>query len=88
MFQGKMQEVEFHADKSLLDVIFDVFGDNIKLNMLDSNTVSFKAEVQVSPTFLGWCCSFGNKLKVVGQDETLNELKNYILSLIQTYQNN
>lgn len=85
MFQGKMQEVEFHADKSLLDVIFDVFGDNIKLNMLERNTVSFKAEVQVSPTFLGWCCSFGNKLKVVSPDFVLDEIQEHIDSLVKMY---
>ena len=53
MFQGETQEVEFQADKCLLDVIFDVFGDNIALESLDNNTVTFKAEVQaVSYTHL------------------------------------
>ena len=87
MFHCETQEVEFQADKCLLDMIFDVFGDNITLNLLKDDTVTFKAEVQVSPTFLGWCCSFGDKLKIVGQDETLDKLKKYILLLIHTYQN-
>ncbi len=48
MFQGETQEVKFQADKSLLDVIFDVFGVNITLEPLNDNTVTFKAEVQVN----------------------------------------
>ena len=87
MFQGETQEVKFQADKSLLDVIFDVFGDNITLEPLNDNTVTFKAEVQVSPTFLGWCCSFGDKLKIVGRDATVKKLKEYIGIIIQAYQN-
>ena len=87
MFQGETQEVEFQADKCLLDVVFDVFGDNITLEPLNDNTVTFKAEVQVSPTFLGWCCSFGDKLKIVGRDATVKKLKEYIGIIIQAYQN-
>ena len=63
MFQGETQEVEFQADKCLLDVIFDVFGDNITLEPLNDNTVTFKAEVQVSPTFLGGAVCSGINLK-------------------------
>ena len=85
MFQGETQEVKFQADKSLLDVIFDVFGDNITLEPLNDNTVTFKAEVQVSPTFLGWCYSFGNKLKVVSPDFVLDEIQEHIDSLVKMY---
>lgn len=85
MFQGETQEVEFQADKCLLDVIFDVFGDNIALEPLNGNTVTFKAEVQVSPTFLGWCYSFGNKLKVVSPDFVLDEIQEHIDSLVKMY---
>lgn len=78
MFQGETQEVEFKADKCLLDVIFDVFGDNITLEPLNDNTVTFKAEVQVSPTFLGWCCSFGDKLKVLSPENVVDNIKTYL----------
>ena len=43
--------------------------------------------MQVSPTFLGWCCSFGDKLKIVGRDATVKKLKEYIGIIIQAYQN-
>ena len=37
-----------------------MFSVIITLEPLDENTVTFKAKVQVSPTFLGRCCSFGD----------------------------
>lgn len=85
MFQGETQEVEFQADKCLLDVIFDVFGDNITLEPLDDNTVTFKAEVQVSPTFLGWCCSFGDKLKIIEPEYAVEKLQEHIANLSEIY---
>lgn len=85
MFQGEEQEVEFIADKSLLDVIFDVFGDSVKLELERENAVRFKASVQLSPTFYGWCLSFGDKLQVVGPNEVVEKVVEYIHSLTEGY---
>ena len=62
-------------------------GVNIILNMLDINTVSFKAEVQVSPTFLGWTISFGEKLKVISPINIVDEVKNYLEKMRKLYNN-
>lgn len=85
MFQGKEQKVEFIADKSLLDVIFDVFGDAVKLAPERENAVRFAASVQLSPTFYGWCLSFGDKLRVVGPSEVVEKVVEYIHSLTEGY---
>ena len=85
MFQGETQEVEFQTDKCLLDVIFDIFGDNIMFEPIDDNTVAFKAEVQVSPTFLGWCCSFGDKLKIIEPEYAVEKLQEHIANLSEIY---
>lgn len=82
MFQGEEQGVEFIADKSLFDVIFDVFGDSVKLEHERENAVRFKALVRLSPTFYGWCLSFGDKLQVVGPNEVVEKVVEYIHSLI------
>lgn len=85
MFQGEEQEVEFIADKSLLDVIFDVFGDAVKLEPDRGDAVRFKVSVQLSPTFYGWCLSFGDKLQVVGPDEVVKKIKEELELLIHSY---
>lgn len=85
MYSGETQEVKIRVDKKLLDVVFDVFGVDTKFIKIDENIYEFTAEVQLSPQFYGWCCSFGDKLKVVAPSAVVNELKDYIAELSQIY---
>lgn len=85
MFGGDGQEVRFRIDKSLLDVAFDVFGVDTQFIVLDDTMYEFKAEVQLSPQFYGWCCSFGDKLKVIAPSMVVNMLKDYIEKLSKNY---
>ena len=62
MFGGETITVEIEADKCLIDVIHDKFGNMALLHEKNDTLVCFSAEVQVSPTFLAWCCSFGNRI--------------------------
>ena len=85
MFQGDEQRVEFRADKSLLDAIFDIFGEAIEFTEEEDGTVRFTAAVQLSPTFYGWCLSFGDKLQLIGPNEVVEKIVEYIYSLIIGY---
>lgn len=85
MYGGEGQEVRFRVDKSLIDVVFDVFGVDTKFTVLNDSMYEFKAEVQLSPQFYGWCCSFGEKLKVIAPTEVVNTLKEYIKALSNNY---
>lgn len=85
MFQGDSQKVTFEANKKILNVIFDVFGENITLYECHDNLVTFEANVQVSPTFFGWCCLFKNDLRVIGPESTVQDLKNHIFELAKSY---
>lgn len=85
MFGGETTTVEVEADKSLIDVIHDKFGELASLRDKGNNLVCFSADVQVSPTFLAWCCSFGDKLKVIAPEMVVNEIKKYIEELRKNY---
>ena len=86
MFQGEEQLVEFQADESILDPIFDIFGDKAELIPDEHEKLHFKAAVQLSPTFFGWCLSFGDKLQVVGPDDVVAKVVEYINSLTIGYE--
>lgn len=88
MFQGEEQLVEFQADASILDPIFDIFGDKVEITSDENGKLRFKAAVQLSPTFYGWCLSFGDKLQVDGPNEVVEKVVEYIHSLIQGYKRN
>lgn len=85
MFQGEEQLVEFQADVSILDPIFDIFGDKVEIIPDGNGKLRFKAAVQLSPTFYGWCLAFGDKLQVIGPNEVVEKVVEYIHSLIIEY---
>lgn len=85
MFQGEEQLVEFQADASILDPIFDIFGDKVEITPDENGKLRFKAAVQLSPTFFGWCLSFGDKLQVVGPNEVVEKIREHINTLLKFY---
>lgn len=85
MFGGKTETVKFEADKDLLDVIYDKFGEDTKIRSIGNGKISFTADVEISPMFFGWCCSFGRKLKIISPVCIIDELKNYIETIQQQY---
>ncbi len=86
MFGGEPVRVDIEADKELIDVIYDKFGDAASLQSVDENTVRFSVEVQVSPTFLAWCCSFGRLIKVVAPDFVVERLREYVNEIKSVYE--
>ena len=85
MFSGESEQVSFRADKSLVDVIYDKFGNKVKMTASQDDTVAFTANVQVSPTFLAWCCAFGDKLIVTTPQPVVARIKEYIKQLNEGY---
>jgi predicted DNA-binding transcriptional regulator YafY len=87
MYGGEETEVEFVLDntREIIDVVFDKFGSNVKMYPV-GDKLGFKSKVRVSPTFIAWCVSFGNKIKLVAPQKTVEEVADYIESLSKMYQ--
>lgn len=85
MFGGKTETVKFEADKDLLDVIYDKFGEDTQIRPLGNGKISFTADVEISPMFFGWCCSFGKRLKIIAPFTMVALVSNYIKDLAQIY---
>lgn len=85
MYQGGEQEVEFLAEDSILDPLFDKFGDKVQITKDGENNIRFKANVQLSPTFFGWCLSFGDKLKITAPQDVVEQIKEYIQKISSGY---
>lgn len=86
MFSGETTEVTIEAHKSLIDAIFDLFGEKTRIISNGEETVRFTVDVQVSPLFFGWCCSFGEKVKLLGPDNIIEQLKEYTDSVKEQYE--
>ena len=71
--------------REIIDVVFDKFGSNVRMYPV-GDKLGFKSKVRVSPTFIAWCVSFGNKIKLVAPQKTVEEVADYIESLSKMYQ--
>ena len=87
MFSGEEIDVTFEAHEKLIDVIYDMFGVDTKLKSISDDFFQFTATVQLSTQFYGWCCSFGDMLKVVAPTTVVNALEEYIVNLMECYSN-
>ena len=77
-YQGIGFQYPMEAEKMLTAMKQGKFG---KRFMEAAN----KAAVQLSPTFFGWCLSFGDKLQVTGPDDVVTKVTDYIQSLTDGY---
>ena len=85
MYGGDTKTVVFEADKSLIDVVFDKFGKEVKMRELESGRLHCTVEVQQSPTFINWCCSFGSRLTVISPPSTISEIKKHLSEAAEQY---
>lgn len=86
MFGGELQEVSIVFDRKLLDAIYDRFGKSVKITPYGDGRLAFSKELQVSPRFLAWCCSFGEKLQVVSPQSVIDEIKTFLHKTMSLYE--
>lgn len=85
MYVGETERVGFEADRSILDPIFDRFGDSIKIASAGVEKIHFWAEVQLSPMFFSWCCTFGKKLKIISPQRIADQYVEFLSDSINSY---
>ncbi len=86
MYNGESVSVKFEVKERLLDVVFDQFGEKVFIEKTDKDGIyNFIAEVQMSNVFLGWCCAFGEDLKVIAPKSVKDKIKEHINALTECY---
>ena len=73
MFNGKEERITLVFDDSLINAVFDKFGENIEMKRVDAHTCSVKLMIRVSPTFFGWLFQFGDKMRIQTPKKLLRE---------------
>lgn len=86
MFGGKEQTIKLLVHNSLAGVIIDRFGKDIMMIPIHEQYFTVNVDVHVSRQFLGWVFSLGEKIKLLGPDEVVEEMKAEIRRLNQQYQ--
>ena len=86
MYNGESENVQFIIDKNLIDVVYDKFGKDLKIMAYGEDKYTFTAEVKVSPIFFGWCCAFGERLKVVAPSSIIERIKEHVKTISNLYE--
>lgn len=85
MFGGKEESVTFECDSSVLDSIFDKFGEDVTIKAMDGDKLKLSVKVQLSKPFYSWVCGFGSKLKVVAPKSVVKDVTVHITEAYKNY---
>lgn len=85
MFGGEETRVAVEFSNDLVGVVYDKFGIDIPVVKSDDDHFICHINVAVSPHFLSWIMSFGDKAKVVSPDSVVNELRSLVDKIKSMY---
>lgn len=82
MYGGKLTSISLLMDNSLLGVVIDRFGKDIKILPHDNGSFSVKVDVEVSDAFLGWMFQFGKQASILSPKSVSDEYKRKIKDML------
>ena len=88
MFGGEETAVSIRFDNELAGVVFDKFGIDIPVVKADEAHFICRAKVAVSPQFLSWIVSFGDRAKILSPDSVIDELYQLVRNVEKNYDGN
>lgn len=80
------ERVKILFNESLLTPVLEYFGEECTLEPQDSGTFIVRANIVITPTFLGWLFQFGNMAQILAPNSLINQIKNKAKNLLQHYE--
>lgn len=85
MYGGEEQTVKLLVDNSLAGVVIDRFGKDVMMIPTDGNRFTVSVNVRVSRQFMGWVFSLGEKVKIIGPDLVVEQMRGEVSRLVRQY---
>ena len=85
MFGGEETKVSIKFENELVGVILDRFGSDVRIVKADEKHFICTVNVAVSPHFLAWIFSFGNRAEIISPDYVIDEMYQLILDVKGKY---
>ena len=86
MYGGERERVRIRFTNDLLDTIVDRFNDYASYFAEDNRHFTVSVTVEISPTFFGWLCGFGNKAKLLSPSPVIEKFTKHIEKIQVLYQ--
>ena len=77
MFGGQLEDVVMEFDRVLIGVVYDKFGENVKMIPSGENKCIATVKVRIRPTFWGWLFQFAGQMKILSPTHLLEQYKEY-----------
>lgn len=85
MYGGEEQTVKLLVDNSLAGVVIDRFGKDVMMIPTDGDRFTVSVNVRVSRQFMGWVFSLGEKVKIIGPDLVVEQMREEVSRLVRQY---
>ena len=72
MFGGQLEDIVLEFDRGLIGVVYDKFGESVKMMPSGENKIIATVKVMISPTFWGWLFQFGNQMKIISPSSAVS----------------
>lgn len=82
MYGGEAVDVELEFKRSLIGVVQDKFGEDVKMKKASADTCIALIKVQIAPTFWGWLFQFVGEMKIISPKYLVQEYKDRAYKLI------
>ena len=65
MFGGQLEDVVLEFDRSLIGVVYDKFGEGVKMLPSGEKKCIATVRVRISPVFWGWLFQFAGLMRIL-----------------------
>ena len=86
MFNGEETDVSIKFENELVGVIYDRFGADVPIVKADEKHFICHVKVAVSPHFLSWIISFGNRAEILSPDTVVEQLYSLLREASKVYE--
>ena len=77
MFGGQQEDVVLEFERGLIGVVYDKFGEGVKMLPSGERKCIATVKVRISPTFWGWLFQFAGEMKVLSPAWVAQEYRNH-----------
>ena len=85
MFAGEEEHVKLLMDNSLVGVVIDRFGKDVRIIKVDDNHFTVTVNVAVSKQFFGWVFALGKDAKIIGPDKVVADYQAMVKEILDNY---
>ena len=85
MFGGEEQEVDLQFDFTMLDDVFDKFGEEVNIVKVDDTIYRLKVPIQVSKTFFAWVVGTQGKMRILAPQTVCDQFVDFVTKIKEEY---